>query len=129
LAPLALLLSLLPAPADGQTGERPPNVIVILADDLGWGDLLPHHSKIETPNLDRLAGEGMKLTRFYASAPMCSPTRAALLTGRYPHSVGVPELASPTARGDIPVLTLDQEAVTIPEALKPRGYHSALLGK
>ena len=109
--------------------EGPPNIVVILADDLGWADLGHDGSKIDTPHLDRLAKQGVKLTRFYSSAPMCSPTRAALLTGRYPHSVGVPELASPEARGNVPVLALDHQAVTIPEALKPAGYRSALIGK
>ena len=109
--------------------DRAPNIIVILADDLGWADLGHDGSKIDTPNLDKLAREGVKLTRFYASAPMCSPTRAALLTGRYPHSVGVPELASPEARGNVPVLALSHAAITIPEALKPAGYLTALVGK
>ena len=109
--------------------DRPPNFVVILADDLGWADLGHDGSKIDTPNLDRLAQQGVKLRRFYASAPMCSPTRAALLTGRYPHSVGVPELASPTARGNVPVLSLDHKAITIPEALKPAGYRSVIVGK
>lgn len=108
---------------------RPPNIVMILADDMGWADLGHDGSKIDTPNLDRLAKEGVKLTRFYSSAPMCSPTRAALLTGRYPHSVGMPELASPTVRGNVPVLSLSQEAVTIPEALAPAGYRSVLVGK
>ncbi|MBL9211759.1 MAG: sulfatase-like hydrolase/transferase [Opitutaceae bacterium] len=106
-----------------------PNLIVILADDLGWADLGHDGSQIETPHLDRLAKEGVKLTHYRSSAPMCSPTRAALLTGRYPHSVGVPELASPTARGNVPVLALAHAAITIPEALKPAGYRSALVGK
>ena len=106
-----------------------PNVIVILADDMGWADLGQDGSKIQTPNLDRLAQQGVKLTRFYASAPMCSPTRAALLTGRYPHSVGMPELASPQPRGGVPSLNLDSTAITIPEALKPAGYRSLAVGK
>jgi arylsulfatase A-like enzyme len=109
--------------------DRPPNIIVILADDLGWADLGHDGSKIDTPSLDRLAKEGVKLKRFYSSAPMCSPTRAALMTGRYPHSVGVPELASPAARGNVPVLALDHQATTIPEALKPAGYRSVIVGK
>ncbi|HUR58823.1 MAG TPA: sulfatase-like hydrolase/transferase, partial [Opitutaceae bacterium] len=109
--------------------DRAPNIIVILADDLGWADLGQDGSKIDTPNLDRLAKEGVKLTRFYASAPMCSPTRAALMTGRYPHSVGMPELASPEARGNVPILALDHRATTIPEALKPAGYRSVMVGK
>ena len=109
--------------------ERAPNFIVILADDLGWADLGHDGSKIDTPNLDRLAKEGVKLTHYRSSAPMCSPTRAALLTGRYPHSVGVPELASPDVRGNVPILALDHAAITIPEALKPAGYRSRLVGK
>jgi arylsulfatase A-like enzyme len=115
----------------GQASSRQdaPNIIVILADDLGWADVVHDSSRIDTPNLDRLAKEGMKLTSFYASAPMCSPTRAALLTGRYPHSVGMPDLAGPTKRNNIPVLSLDHKAITIPEALKPYGYKSMLSGK
>jgi arylsulfatase A-like enzyme len=109
--------------------DRPPHIIVILADDMGWADLGHDGSKIDTPHLDRLAQQGVKLTRFYASAAMCSPTRAALLTGRYPHSVGMPELASQTARGKVPVLALGQAAVTIPEALKRGGYRSLAVGK
>jgi arylsulfatase A-like enzyme len=107
----------------------PPHIVVILADDMGWADLGHDGSQIDTPNLDRLAKEGVKLTRFYASAAMCSPTRAALLTGRYPHSVGMPELASSAVRGNVPVLALDHAAVTIPEALEPAGYRSLAVGK
>ena len=109
--------------------ERAPNFIVILVDDLGWADLGHDGSRIDTPHLDRLAQQGVKLTHFRSSAPMCSPTRAALLTGRYPHSVGVPELASPDARGNVPILALDQAAITLPEALRPAGYRSTLIGK
>lgn len=122
-----LLVSVLSLSA--MAADRPPNLIVILADDLGWADLGHDGSKIDTPSLDRLAKEGVKLTRFYASAPMCSPTRAALMTGRYPHSVGVPELASPTARGAVPILALDHKAITIPEALKAARYRSVIVGK
>jgi len=121
-------LCLLPLAAIGATVEK-PNILVILADDLGWADLGQDGSRIDTPNLDRLAKEGVKLTRFYASAPMCSPTRAALLTGRYPHSVGMPELASTQKRNNVPVLALAHEAITIPEALKPAGYRSIVVGK
>lgn len=109
--------------------ERAPNIIVILADDMGWADLGADGSKIDTPTLDKLAKEGVKLTRFYASAPMCSPTRAALLTGRYPHSVGVPELASQQPRNNVPILALAHDAITIPEALKPARYRSFAVGK
>jgi arylsulfatase A-like enzyme len=123
---IALAVVLL-APAT--LAARPPNVVVILADDLGWADLGTYGSKIDTPHLDRLATEGVKLTRFYASAAMCSPTRAALLTGRYPHSVGMPELSSLRPNAAIPPLALDHDAVTLPEALKPAGYRNVMVGK
>ncbi len=129
-AGLALAFALCCASTRGVAVQTPPpNVVIILADDLGWADLGQDGSQIDTPNLDRLATQGVKLSRFYSSAPMCSPTRAALLTGRYPHSVGMPELASPAVRGAVPVLALDRGATTIPEALKPAGYHSLAVGK
>jgi len=129
LRPSLALLAATFAASLASAAERAPNLIVILADDLGWADLGHDGSKIDTPNLDRLAKEGVKLTHFHSSAPMCSPTRAALLTGRYPHSVGVPELASPDVRGNVPILALDHAAITIPEALKSAGYRSNLVGK
>jgi arylsulfatase A len=67
-----------------------PNIIVILADDLGWGDLGCYgHPSIRTPNLDRMAAEGMRFTDFYSAAEVCTPSRAALLTGRYPIRSGM----------------------------------------
>lgn len=126
-----LFLLFFPFLARTQQGHKKasPNVIVILADDLGWGDIARKNQRIETPNLDRLATEGIRLTNFHASSSLCSPTRAALMTGRYPHSVGVPDLASPDVRGNVPVFGLNHNAVTIPEALKPLGYKSMLAGK
>ena len=112
-----------------QEKDAPVNIIMILADDLGWADVHPDMSRIDIPNLRRLQGEGITLTNFYSSASMCSPARAAFLTGRYPHSVGMPDLASPTRRNNIPILALDHSAVTIPEALKPYNYRSMLAGK
>ena len=117
------------AGAGAASTGKPPNIVMILADDLGWADVGHDLSKIDTPNLDRLESEGMKLTQFYASAPICSPTRAALLTGRYPHSVGMPAIASPEVRGNVPILSLSHDAVTIPQALKSAGYISMLSGK
>lgn len=106
-----------------------PNFIMILADDMGWADVGAFGSQIETPNLDQMAREGMKFTHFYSMGAMCSPTRAALLTGRYQHTVGVPELCNPNQREDVPPLHLDLDAVAMPEALKPHGYVSMLAGK
>ncbi|MCP4169245.1 MAG: sulfatase-like hydrolase/transferase, partial [Fuerstiella sp.] len=80
------LQSLLPA-----TEPDRPNMLVILADDLGYGDLACRGAKdMRTPNLDRLFDQGMEFTNFYANCPVCSPTRAALLSGRYQEQVGVP---------------------------------------
>jgi arylsulfatase len=107
--------------------QAKPNIVVILADDMGWADVGHELSKIDTPNLGRLERQGMKLTQFYAASPVCSPTRAALLTGRYPHSAGMPAIASPEVRGNVPILSLSHDAVTIPQALKPAGYTSMLV--
>ena len=92
---LCLIFAITPAlaVAQGKTNNR-PNIIVILADDLGWYDVGHEEVPIDTPHLDKLATQGTRLTQFYASASICSPTRAALLTGRYPHSVGMPGLAN-----------------------------------
>src|ERR1035437_6527602 len=72
--------------------ERPPNIVMIYADDLGYGDLGCYGSRIRTPNLDRMAAEGIRFTQFYSANPVCSPSRAALLTGRYPTRTGVPHV-------------------------------------
>ena len=70
--------------------ELPPNVVVILCDDLGFGDLSCYgHPYIQTPNLDRLAAEGIRFTDFYSAAPVCSPSRVGLLTGRSPNRAGI----------------------------------------
>jgi len=101
---------------------RPPNIVIILADDLGYGDLsIQGHPLIRTPNIDRIAREGQRWTSFYASAPMCNPSRVALVTGRMPiriHGNGKNQWA------DIP----DGE-VTIAEMVKQRGYATAYVGK
>lgn len=100
-----------------------PNFVVILMDDLGYGDIAPFGSKINrTPNLDRMAEEGMKLTSFYC-APVCSASRAQLLTGCYAKRVSV-GLFEPVSRAG-----LNPEENTVAELLQKRGYHTALIGK
>ncbi len=75
--------------------DRPPNVILILVDDMGWMDLSCQGSDYyKTPNIDRLAAEGVRFTNGYAACAVCSPTRAAVQTGRYPHRVGVTDVFS-----------------------------------
>jgi arylsulfatase A len=101
-----------------------PNVVLIYADDLGYGDLGCYGSRIPTPNLDRMAAEGMRFTQFYSANPVCSPSRAALLTGRYPTRVGVPRVLFPQDLGGLP----DSET-TIAQLLKGRGYKTMCIGK
>lgn len=117
-----LLLSLLFAPR--LYAGAPPNVVVIVADDLGWNDVGYHGGDIDTPSLDRLAREGMQLDRFYTT-PICSPTRAALMTGRDPIRLGV-------AYGVI--LPWDNTGVHpdehfLPQSFQAAGYQTAMVGK
>lgn len=112
---------------DGKAAaSRPPNIIVILADDMGYGDLSSYgHPSIATPNLDRMAREGQRWTDFYAAAPLCTPSRASLLTGRYPVRTGLSGgvLFEWSASG------LDPQEVTIAEMLKSSGYVTGMVGK
>src|SRR5262245_21405738 len=89
---LALVFLLAAVNGSGSArAERPPNILLILADDLGWSDLGCYGGEIQTPTLDGLAQNGLRFTQFYNSA-RCSPSRAALLTGLHPHQAGVPNL-------------------------------------
>ncbi|MDH3710757.1 MAG: sulfatase [Cyclobacteriaceae bacterium] len=118
-----------------QGGEDPrarPNIVFIFVDDLGWSDLSYQGSKVyETPNVDRLASEGMVFTDFYAAGPVCSPTRASLLTGKYPTRTGITTfLLDPErdpGRGIKP--HLETSEVTIAEALKKHNYTTGYFGK
>ena len=120
---IALLVFANPSTAEPAS---PPNIILILADDLGYGDVGVYGTElIETPNLDRLAGEGIRLTNFYASGNVCSPSRAGLLTGRYAIRNG---LANRTiTAGDTRGLPAD--TTTIANLLRRGGYRTALIGK
>ena len=111
-----------------QQRQRRPNVIVILADDLGYGDLSAWGGRdLRTPNIDALAASGVRFDRFYANSPVCSPTRAALLTGCYPDTVGVPGVIRTAPANSWGHLAAN--AQLLPAQLRDAGYHSALVGK
>jgi len=121
------------ADSDGKaptpTTDSPPNIIVLLADDLGYGDLSSYgHPSIRTPQLDRLASEGQRWTDFYVSAPICSPSRGALMTGKYPTRSGLygrkNGVAWPKSDTQIP-----DDEITLPEALQNAGYETVMFGK
>ncbi len=102
-------------------GPIPPNIILVMSDDQGWGDVAYNgNSVVQTPNLDAMAREGVRLDRFYAAAPVCSPTRASVLTGRHPFRYGI-EWAG---QGHLP-----EDEITIAEVLKSNGYRTGIFGK
>jgi arylsulfatase A len=105
--------------------KRPPNFVIMLADDLGYGDVGVYGAKgFKTPNLDRLAREGVRFTDFYAAQAVCSASRTALLTGCYPNRVGILGALGPKSKHGIAATEK-----TLADVLKPRGYQSAIFGK
>lgn len=108
--------------ADGASAEQQPNILYVVADDLGWADVGFHGSKIKTPNIDRLCSEGVELTQHYVQ-PMCTPTRVGLLTGRYPSRFGNQAIEPCNER----VLPWNTE--TLASALASVGYDTGLAGK
>jgi arylsulfatase A len=99
----------------------PPNVVLILADDLGWGDLGSYgNTLIKTPNIDRLAAEGVRFTSFYVPAPICAPSRAGLMTGRFPGRTGI--RWNPPDR-------LNPNEIVVAHVLRARGYATGMVGK
>lgn len=102
-----------------------PNIIVILCDDLGYGDLSCYGAKsYKTPNIDKLAANGVRLTSYYSGSPGCSPARAALMTGCYPQRVGFPQVLMPKAKQG-----LAPSEETLPEVLRAAGYRTSMIGK
>ncbi len=111
------------------TAASKPNIVIIFADDLGYGDLSCYgHPTLRTPHLDRMAAEGMRFTDFYSVAEVCTPSRAALLTGRYPIRSGMAHdryrVLRARSTGHLPA-----DEITLPEALKAGGYTTGMIGK
>lgn len=109
-----------------QAPAKKPNIVFILIDDMGWGELTCYGNKFnETPNIDHLATQGIRFTNAYAAAPVCSPTRASIMTGQWPARIGITDfLPEKTTRFLDPA-----KYITINEALKTQGYHTGMIGK
>lgn len=114
---LAAPLGLMAGAATAPKAER-PNIVIIMADDLGYSDVGCYGGEIQTPNIDQLASKGVRFTQFYNSA-RCCPSRASLLTGQYPHKAGINGMG----------VNLGRNAATIAEILKENGYHTGMTGK
>jgi len=111
-----------------QKNGRIPNIITILVDDLGYGDLSSYGATdLQTPNMDSLMKTGMRFNNFYANCPVCSPTRAGLLSGRYPDVVGVPGVIRTRASNSWGYL--NPETILLPGMLKRAGYYTGIIGK
>src|SRR3954465_10143905 len=133
----AFIIAAIVALAQSLFAAGPPNIVFILADDLGWADLGCYDSTFyKTPNLDNLARQGMRFTDAYGAAPICSPTRASILTGKYPARLHLTDWLP--GRKDMPSQKLLRPNIqqqlplqeqTMPELLKPLGFASAMLGK
>lgn len=107
-----------------------PNIILILADDMGFSDIGCFGSEVETPNLDRMASRGMRVSQFYNN-PCCCPSRASILTGLWSQQAGMGMMVSDHGRYPYPGYAgiLSAKTITIPEALKTAGYNTAMVGK
>src|SRR3954466_6943819 len=127
-----LIAALLLLANDGKAAavHPSPNVIIILADDLGYSDLACFgHPKFKTPNLDRMAAEGARLTQFNTPMPFCAPTRASLMTGRYPFRHGLMGNPAPDGGPAADSLGLGLGEVTLAQVLRKAGYATGMVGK
>ncbi len=125
--PVVVLVFLTGSCQQSQTApiSNSPNFIIIFADDLGYGDLSCYgHPNIHTPRIDQMAREGIRMTNWHSAAPVCTPSRASLMTGRYPIRVGMPGNQGPDSEGGLS----DRER-TLAQALKTKGYKTAAIGK
>ena len=129
---IAILVAgvLVPSPVAAQTTrQRPPNVVLIITDDVGYGDIGSYGAPdVKTPSIDRIAREGVRLTDFYANGATCSPTRTSLITGRYQQRVGIEAPLGAGGRADHE-RGLQPTAASLPQLLRNNGYATALVGK
>ena len=110
--------------------QERPNVVIILADDLGYGDLGCYgHPTFKTPRIDQMAAEGIRLTQFNCPAPFCAPTRASLMTGRYPFRCGMSQNPAPDGGPEADALALPKSEVTLAQVVKSFGYATGMVGK
>jgi len=107
-----------------RAADRPPNVVIIFCDDLGYADIGPFGSKTQTPNLDRMAGEGIRFTDFYVGQAVCSASRAALMTGCYPNRVGILGALGPHSK-----IGISDRELTMAQMFKSAGYATGMVGK
>jgi len=122
---LALAVAAIPAGSVAAAEKsRPPNVVIILADDMGYGDAGCYGGKIKTPNLDKMAKDGIRFTDFHVAQPVCSASRAALLTGCYPNRIGISGALNPNSK-----VGISDNEMTLAQLVKQRGYATAIYGK
>ena len=130
---LLVLTSLISFVCNSQTSQtsqtsQSPNIIIIMVDDLGYGDLSCQGAMdMQTPNIDNLSNQGLTFTNFYANSTVCSPSRASLLSGKYPDMVGVPGVIRQNINNNWGNLV--EDVVFIPKVLKAKGYRTGIIGK
>lgn len=125
--PVLILLASCSKPYESP--DKPPNFVVIMADDLGYGDLSTYEGWIEAPNLDRMAAEGLAFTDFHSNGAVCSPTRAALMTGRYQQRAGIPMVVFAPEDRPTHIDGLQDVEWTFAEMLREQGYATGIFGK
>lgn len=121
---ITAVLQLFAASAVSVADDRKPNIVFIIADDLGYGDISSYGGPVSTPNIDALAAAGLRFTDFHSNGPVCTPTRVALMTGRYQQRA---QLGNALAAS--PGVGLDPNQLTLSDVLKPAGYRTATVGK
>ena len=128
--PFVLLLASCAAPPEAtEATARKPNFVVIMADDLGYGDISTYGGWIQTPNIDRMAAEGLLFTDFHSNGAVCSPTRAALMTGRYQQRAGIPRVVFAPEDRPTHVDGLQDVEYTLAEMMRDQGYATGIIGK